>query len=137
MPENGVVDDRDVQDGENGDETEHDGEEQELVPPDIACPLGEVLVRSWLHHEERAAHVQHLPRKEQREPGKTGERGSTSAEDGVAGGVVGLVTAGAEVAITKAKHDQGEGSKTESGDPETVEKHVDHDLDGENAALEL
>lgn len=56
-----VVDDRDVQDWEDGDKGEDDGEEEELVAPDIDGPLREVLCRSWLHPEKRSAHVQHLP----------------------------------------------------------------------------
>jgi hypothetical protein len=105
VPEDRVVDDGNVEDGEDCNETEHDGEEQEFVPPDVACPLREVLCGSRLHHEERAAHVQHLPCKEQREPRKTSECSRTSAEHSVARGVVRFVTRLAEVAIAEAEHD--------------------------------
>jgi hypothetical protein len=137
VPEDSVVDDGDVQDWENSDESKHDGEEQELVPPHVACPLGEVLLGSRLHHEERAAHVQHLPREEQREPGKAGEGSRTSAEYSVASRVVRFVAACAEVAVAETKHDEREGCEAEGGDPETVKEHVDEDLDGEDTALEL
>jgi hypothetical protein len=137
VPENRVIDDGNVEDGEDCNETEHDGEEQELVPPDVACPLREVLCRSRLHHEERAAHVQHLPCKEQREPGKTSECSRTSAEHSVASGVIRFVTRLAEVAIAEAEHDEREGRETKSGDPKTIEEHVDHDFDCENTTLEL
>lgn len=137
VPEHDGVDDGDVQDGEDGDECAHDGEEQELVAPHVVEPLGEVLVGARLHHEEGAAHVNHLPREEDGEPGETGECGGTSAEHSVAAGVVALVTSGTQVAVAKAEHDDREGGETECGDPESVEDHVDHDFDGENTTLEL
>jgi hypothetical protein len=137
VPEDSVVDDGNVQNWENGDEAEHDGEEQKLVPPHVACPLGEVFLGSWLHHEERAAHVQHLPREEQREPGEAGECSRTSAEYSVASRVVRFVAACAEVAVAETKHNEREGCEAEGGDPETVKEHVDEDLDGEDTALEL
>jgi len=137
VPEDGVVDDGNVQDREDGDESEDDGEEEELVAPDVNGPLREVLLGVGLHHEERAAHVQHLPCQEDGEPGKAGESGRTSAEDSVASVVERFVAAVSEVAISEAKHDQGERAETESGNPKTVNEHVEDDLDGENTALEL
>jgi hypothetical protein len=137
VPEHSVVDDRNVEDGEDGDEPEHDRQEQELVPPDVNRPLSEVIVRIGLHHEERAAHVQHLPCEEEREPRKAGEGGCPSAEDGVASVIVRFVTIVAEVAVAETKHDDGEGCQTEGSDPQAIHNHVDHDFDGENTALEL
>lgn len=52
VPEDGVVNDWDIEDREDGNEAEHDGQKQELVPPDVASPLSEVSRRSRLHHEE-------------------------------------------------------------------------------------
>jgi hypothetical protein len=137
VSEHGIVDDRDIQDGEDGNEPEYNREEQELVPPDVAGPLGEVLCGSGLHHEERAAHVQHLPRKEQREPSEASKGSCASADHSVAGRVVGLVAVVAEVAVTEAEHHDREGCEAEGGYPEAVDEHVDHDFDGEDTALEL
>lgn len=137
MPEHDGVDNRYVKNREYGDETTHDGEEQELVAPHVVKPLGEVLLRAGLHHEEGTTHVNHLPGEEQREPGKAGESGSASTEDGCAAVVEAFVTAGTEIAITETEHDDREGRETEGGDPETVDEHVDQDFNGENTTLEL
>lgn len=137
VPEHGSIDNRDVQYWEDCDESAHDREEEELVAPHIMEPLGEVLVGTGLHHEERAAHVDHLPRKEDREPGKTSESRSTGAEYSRTTWVEPFVTTGTKVTVAKAEHDDREGSKTESGNPETVEEHINHDFDGENTPLEL
>lgn len=100
-------------------------------------PLSKVLLGSGLHHEERATHIDHLPRKEDREPSKTGESGGTSTEYSRAAVVEALVAPSAKVAITKTEHDDREGSKAQGSDPKTVEDHVDHDLDSEDTTLEL
>jgi hypothetical protein len=63
--------------------------------------LRKVLLRAWLHREERSAHVQHLPCKEDREPSKAGESRRTSAEDSVASVVVAFVTAVSKVTISQ------------------------------------
>lgn len=52
MLEDHVVDNRDIEDREDGDEARHDGPEQKLVAPDIVHPLGEVLFGSGLHAEK-------------------------------------------------------------------------------------
>jgi hypothetical protein len=62
VPEHDRVDDGNVQHREDGDESAHDGKEEELVAPHIADPLREILLGSRLHPEKRAAHIQHLPR---------------------------------------------------------------------------
>ena len=100
-------------------------------------PLSKVLPGSGLHHEERAAHIDHLPREEHREPSKTGESGGTSTEYSRTAVVEALIAPSAKVAITETEHDNREGSKTQGGDPETVEDHVNHDLDSEDTTLEL
>lgn len=66
--EDSMVNNRDVKDWENSNETKHDTPEQELVPPDVEHPLCEVFLAPRLHAEETAAHVYHLPGKEEREP---------------------------------------------------------------------
>lgn len=121
VPEHNGVDDWNVEDREDGDKTAHDGEEQELVAPHIVEPLSEVLLRARLHHEEGAAHINHLPRKKQREPGQAGESGSTSAEDSCTRVIETLVAAGTKVAITETEHNDREGGETKGCDPETVE----------------
>lgn len=137
VPEHNSIDNGDVKDREDGDETAHYGEEQELVPPHIMEPLGEVLLRARLHHEERTAHINHLPGEEQREPRKAGKSSSTSTEDGSAAVVKSLVTTGTQVAVAESEHDYREGCETEGGDPKTVDKHVNKDFDSENTTLEL
>lgn len=69
VSEDVVVDDGDVENWEDGDESSHDGPEQELVAPHVVHPLGEVFIGVGLHAEEAAAHVDHLPGEEQSEPG--------------------------------------------------------------------
>ena len=59
----------DIQRWENRDEASDDGPEQELIAPDVISPLREVLLAFWLHAEKGAAHINHLPGKEEREPG--------------------------------------------------------------------
>jgi len=137
VPEHGVIDNRDVEDGEDGDESKHNREEQELVPPNVDRPLRKVLIRVGLHHEERAAHVQHLPCKEEREPCQAGESRGTSAEHGVASIVVPFVAVVAEITVAKTEHDNGEGCETKGGDPQAVYEHIDHDFNGENTAFKL
>lgn len=68
-----LVDDRDVDNWEDGDETGDDGPEEEWVSPDVDGP--DSVWVSWfgLHAEERSSHVDHLPGEEQGEPSKTDE----------------------------------------------------------------
>lgn len=47
-----VVDDGDIQRGENSAEARNDGPEEELVPPHIVRPLGEVSFGAWLRTEK-------------------------------------------------------------------------------------
>lgn len=61
MSEDSIVQDGDVECGEDSDETRDDRPEQELVAPDIDGPLREILCGFGLHAEEGAAHVDHLP----------------------------------------------------------------------------
>ena len=136
MLEHVVVQAGDVDQREDGDEAEYDRAEEEAVRPDVDEPLGEVLLGARLHHEEGKAHVDDFPRQEEREPGHGGEASGAGTEDKVAS-VGRLVAVGADGAITPAVKDEREGSKTESGNPKTVNEHVEDDLDGENTALEL
>lgn len=104
MLEDNVVDDRDVEGWEDGDETSDDGPEKELIAPDIVHPLREVQLTAWDHSEERASGVYHLPREEESEPGKADESSRASSEDEVALLAIVGVTSGTEVSITEAEH---------------------------------
>lgn len=55
--ENHMVDDWDVEGWEDSDKTSDDRPEEELVAPDIVCPLGEVLLTTRLHSEEGTSHI--------------------------------------------------------------------------------
>lgn len=68
MFEDDVVQDGDIDHREHGDPSGHDGPEKKLVPPDIVHPLCKVFFGFWLHAEERAAHVDHLPSQKQCKP---------------------------------------------------------------------
>ena len=50
--ENDVVQHGYVENRKNGNPPSHDGPEEELVPPDIIHPLGEVLLGFGLHAKE-------------------------------------------------------------------------------------
>jgi len=110
MFEHLVVDDWDVKNREDGDETGHDTPEQELVTPNIVEPLGEVLLRARLHAEKGAAHVHHLPGQEQGEPGQAGKAGGSGTEDGVASSRVVVVAVHTKVSIAPGVEDQAETS---------------------------
>lgn len=79
-----VIDDGNVEHREDGDEAGADGEEEELVAPDIDEPLCKVLLGTGLHAEEGTAHINHLPSEKEREPGEACEASRASAEDGIA-----------------------------------------------------
>ena len=57
-----IVKTRNVDEREDSDEAEDNSTEQEAVRPDVDRPLGKVSFRARLHHEERKAHVDDLPR---------------------------------------------------------------------------
>lgn len=131
------VNDGDIKQREDGDETGHDAEKEELVAPHVPEPLRKVLCGLGLHAEEGPAHVQHLPGEEEREPRQGGKGGGAGAVDGVAGGGVAVVAVGAEVAVAKAEHDEQEGGQAQRGRPQAVGKHVCHELPGEDACFHL
>ena len=79
--EDDVVQHRDVEDGEYGDPSGHDGPEEELVAPDIIYPLGEKFLGFRLHAEERPTHIDHFPGQEQCKPSQTNESGGSRSED--------------------------------------------------------
>jgi hypothetical protein len=91
MFEDHMVDDRDIQHWENGDESGYDAAEQEFVPPNIIDPLREVFLRPGLHAEKGAAQIHHLPGEEQGEPGQAGEASRAGAEYGVAFRAKGII----------------------------------------------
>lgn len=134
--EDGVADDRDVLEREEGDEAEHDGPEEELVAPDIMHPLGEVLLGAGLHAEEGSSLVNHLPGEEQREPGQAGKGGGTRLEDGLAAVAVLVVAVNAELTVTKGVQAEHESAEAQGGDPDTIDNHVNDELDGKDTSLE-
>lgn len=79
--EDDMVDDGDIEQGEDGDEPGHDGPEEELVAPHVVHPLGEVFLGAGLHAEEAETHVNHFPREEKGEPGEADEGRGAGAED--------------------------------------------------------
>ena len=131
-----LVDDGDIKQGEEGDEADHDGPEEELVAPDVVHPLRQVELGAGLHAEKRAAHVNHFPRQEQREPRQTRKRRGAGAKDNVARVVVRVVAILTELAAAEAKHDQRKGRQTQRSDPQPVHDHVDEELHCENSRLE-
>ncbi|CAF3572987.1 unnamed protein product [Fusarium graminearum] len=132
----GVTDDGNVLDREESDNTEDNGPEEELVAPDVVHPLGKVELGLGLHAEERSSLVNHLPGKEEREPGKTGKSGSTGLEDGLTAVAVSVVAVLTELTIAKGVHAEDEGAETKSGDPDTIDGHVNDKLERENTSLE-
>lgn len=125
MPENIVVDDGDVEDGEQGHEADDDGGEEELVAPDVEHPLRPGTVGARLHAEEAAAQVYHLPRQEEREPRQAGETGCAGAEDGVTLLAIRVVAvdgrdAAACFNVVEAIKDEHEGGQAQPCDPEPV-----------------
>lgn len=138
MLEDNRVDDRDVDEGEHGDEASDNSPEEELVAPDVNHPLSEVLLGLGLHAEEGAAQVDHFPGEEEGEPGQTGKSGGAGAEDDFAAFVV-LVAAVANVggAVAEAVEDEDEGGEAEGGHPEAIDDHVDEEFGGEDTLFEL
>ena len=80
MSENIVVDDGDVEDGEQREEADEHGAEKKLVAPDVEDPLRKVAFRVGLHAEKASSHVNHLPRQENGEPCKTCKTSCARAE---------------------------------------------------------
>jgi hypothetical protein len=52
---------RNIFDGENSNKASHDGPEKELVTPNIANPLRDMVLRIGFHTEETLAAIHHLP----------------------------------------------------------------------------
>lgn len=130
--EHHVVDDGDIKQGEDGDETSHDGPEEELVAPYVVHPLGEIFRGTGLHAEETEAHVNHLPCEEESEPGEANESGGTGTEDGVAFFRVRSVAASAEIAVAETEHDERECRKAESRHPESIGEDIYDDFPSED-----
>jgi len=65
MTEDIVVDNRNVEDGEDEDKANNDGGKEKLVAPDVNHPLGEVTVGLGLHAEKAATRVDRLPGEEE------------------------------------------------------------------------
>lgn len=103
-----VVNYRDVEGWKYCDKTSDDGPKQELVTPNVEHPLRKVLFTLWLHPEERAPHIDHLPGKEKGKPRQTDKRGRAGTENSIAVGTVSSVAIFANVAISKTVKDQDE-----------------------------
>lgn len=134
--EDSVADDGDVLEREEGDEAEHDSPEEELVAPHIVHPLGEVLLGAGLHAEEGSSLVNHLPGEEQREPCQAGKGGSTGLEDGPAALAVLVVAVNTELTVTKGVQAEHESTEAQGGDPDTIDDHVNDELESEDTSLE-
>lgn len=109
MLEDNVVEARNIQEWEDGDETSHDGPEQELVAPDVVHPLGEVFLGPGLHAEEAAAHINHLPGEEEGEPGQTDKGCRTGSENGLTLRLVIVVAMSLKISVSEAEHHKREG----------------------------
>ncbi|KAI3478679.1 hypothetical protein L1887_59316 [Cichorium endivia] len=83
VQEDDAVEAGNVENGEDAEEAADDADEEELVPPRVAEPL--VVPASVVAHvEEAAAHVDHLPGQNEREPGDDGKGRGTRTEDELA-----------------------------------------------------
>ena len=109
MFEDIVVDDRDIQGRKDGNETRGDSPEQEAITPEIVHPLSKVSFAPWLHTEEAATHIDHLPGQEERKPSQTGETGSASTENRVTSFRIAGIAVLAQIAVTKSVEDKAEG----------------------------
>jgi hypothetical protein len=132
-----MIDDRDIQDREDGKKTSYDSPEQELVAPNIRHPLGKVPLTVRLHAKEAPTHVNHFPSQEKREPGKAGKAGSAGSENRVTSFGIGRIAILSQITIAKSVQDEGEGGQTEGCYPETIDDHIDHDFDGEDTPFQL
>ena len=128
-----IIDHRDIQNRKRQHKPRHNPKEEELVPPHVHHPLREIQLGFWLHAEEAAPHVHHLPGEEEREPGHADEGGCARAEHRVAFRLVVAVAAVGEVAVAPGEEDQGEGGEAEGGHPDAVDEGVDDDFPGEDS----
>jgi hypothetical protein len=99
-------------------------------------PLGEVELGARLHAEERSSLVNHLPSKEEGEPGKAGKGSGTGLEDSFTALAVGVVAVLTELTVAKGVEAEDERAEAQKSNPETVENHVDDELERENTGLE-
>ena len=76
-----------------------------------------MLLRVGVHVEERAAYVNHFPRKEKGKPGQANEGGSTGTEDIVAAVGVNVVTVIAKITYPEPEEDEHTGAEAESSHP--------------------
>ena len=129
-----------IDDREDSDETRNDGPEEEFIPPDIVHPLrenGVLCLLARVQCKERAAHMHHLPSQEEGEPRQTSECRGAGTEDGIALVGIRVVATSAETIVARAVNYEDEGGQAKSCDPDTVDDHINHNLDGEDAALEV
>lgn len=133
MHKDDMVNHRNVQGAEHSEEDNRDGEEEELVAPEVGCPGLDAVG----HVEQRAAKVDEFPREEEEYPRHGGVAGCAGAEHLVTLGGVRVVTVDAEVAAVEAEDDDGEGSDGAAGHDDAVDDHVEEEFGGKDAVFEL
>lgn len=126
---------RNVDEREGNEETSNDGPEEELVVVNSAED-GEWALPAWVHSEETAVEVLHLPRGNQEQEADSGERGGARPENKLAAALEVLVTTNRQSVEARTgagicdKHEDHETDRTHAG---TVDKLITYKILGENA----
>lgn len=142
MFEDGVVDDRDVECWEDGNESSNNSLEEERVATTILPPLIEDVVPAMVLafrflSEETAAEVDHLPGQGQSKPREAYEGGGTGTENELASLTVRIVAIEAEVSIAESPDNENKGKDAENGHPDPVDDHVDNEFGVEDSRFQV
>lgn len=132
--ENVSVQARDVDGWEHRYGSDNDGPEEEFVLVHV-LEEGEFTLRAWIETEHAAADRLEFPGGDKNEPGQFGEDSGAGTEYSVAGGTVRSVAVVTKVPIIDAIDNDHEGHESADTHQETVNHHVDHDLDSEDTSL--
>lgn len=131
-----VIDNRNVDDWENSNETTNNGPEQELVVPKVDGGLLPPRVVSVLSHvEQGVGWVNTLPSKDKGTPCHGSERSRSASEDQVTAITVTVVTVTAQVSVTITENDNNERKHTTDSHEKTEGKHINDNFLGENVTV--
>ena len=81
--------------------------------------------------------MHHLPRQEQAKPSQTCERSSAGPKHGIAAIGIGIIATDAKTIVFRAVDHEHECGEAKSGDPTSVDEHVNEYLEREDALFEV
>lgn len=102
--------------------------EQHRVPPHVTRPRRPRRARVQLHVKQAPAHVHHLPREEERDPGHGRKARCACTEHSLAARPRVVGAACAEIAAAEAEDDGDEGGEANRASDDAVYEHVHENL---------